>query len=662
MKVYRSKKPVPFDTHSFCVGLVLASAAASRVILISLGWPTTNSDEATMGLMARHIAYLGEHPIFMYGQNYMGSLESHIGAALFLLLGPSLSTLRFGLVLLDILFFFVLYRLTCLLYTRGMALFVLILLCFGSTETLSRQLKVLGGAVETMLFGSLLLLMATWLALTCQKRTDKGECRIVPVQRLLRYAGFGLVIGLGMWSHLLVLPFVGAALLLLILLNRGEMNKRVWFCLSGGLLLGFSPTLIFDIEHPLQNAIGALWQVQSSGGLATTLPYTFWDQIRGMVLVSLPMATGFNSSCNTSSDPGVWRSDISSCVLAQGMWGLAYLLLMGIAAVFAARELRRCYLIYRKSQGEAERHALVYAVARAMPLVCGSLTLLAFLCSPAPALVPITSARYLVGLTVMLPALIAPLWSAAQHSIKRRQERIQPSRGCWQQRGRALASGLVLLLIVGNFGISLVAVFQQVPSVQAFNRQQNALVTDLLHAHIMHIYSDYWTCNRIIFQSDERITCSVLDNQLQTGQNRYAPYQQIVQSDPNASYVFGNGSSQVTAFVQHAAHSKAKYNIMPMDGYIVYTPTGAPQVFANGWEKARFTRTAPCVGTMPCACPRPCEDSASASGRGQAQGIVPTHDASSMQKSGVRIVVTIVTVVTGNFSDSGTQDIGNVTN
>ena len=31
------------------------------------------------------------------------------------------------------------------------------------------------------------------------------------------------------------------------------------------------------------------------------------------------------------------------------------------------------------------------------------------------------------------------------------------------------------------------------------------------------------------------------------------------------------------------------------------------------------------VGTMPCACPRPGEDTASASGRGQAQGIVPTH-------------------------------------
>ena len=28
---------------------------------------------------------------------------------------------------------------------------------------------------------------------------------------------------------------------------------------------------------------------------------------------------------------------------------------------------------------------------------------------------------------------------------------------------------------------------------------------------------------------------------------------------------------------------------------------------------------------MPCACPRPGEDLASASGRGQAQGIVPTH-------------------------------------
>ena len=39
-------------------------AAALRIIVIAQGWPLANSDEGTMGLMARHIAYQGELPIF----------------------------------------------------------------------------------------------------------------------------------------------------------------------------------------------------------------------------------------------------------------------------------------------------------------------------------------------------------------------------------------------------------------------------------------------------------------------------------------------------------------------------------------------------------------------------------------------------------------------
>lgn len=556
-----------FDRYDFGALIVIAIAAGIRIVLISLGWPATNSDEATMGLMARHIAYLGEHPVFMYGQNYMGSLESHIGAALFLLLGPSLFALRLGLVLLDIVFLYVMYRLTRLLYTRGMALFIVLLLCFGSTETMLRQLKVLGGAVETMLFGALLLLIATWLALTYR---DAHQSSLSDhFRRLSLYACFGMVMGLGMWSHLLVLPFVGASLLLLLLLCLKEMRVRVWLCLIGGLLIGFSPTIIFDIEHPLQNAIGTLWQVQSSGGLAMTLPYTFWDRIHGTVLISLPMATGFNPSCNLSADPGVWRGEISSCVLVQGIWGAGYLVVMGLAVVFAMREFTRCYLVYRKSQVDDARCLLVYAVARVMLLVGGGLTLLAYVLSPAPALVPITSARYLVGLTVMLPALIAPFWATMQGVVKRERSSVPTFLSLLQGRGFALASSLVLLLLLVNYITSLVAVFQQVPSVQAVNQQQEAMVHDLLQAHITRIYSDYWTCNRVIFQSDERIVCSVLDEQLQTGQNRYAPYQEIVQSDPNASYVFAVGSPQATALAQRGS-SGTMYRMMQMDGYVMY--------------------------------------------------------------------------------------------
>ena len=83
--------------------LIIALAALLRISLIALGWPHSNADEGTMGIMAMHILYKGEHPIFFYGQNYMGTLEAYLGSAFFYLFGISVFTLR-----LAPLFFFVL--------------------------------------------------------------------------------------------------------------------------------------------------------------------------------------------------------------------------------------------------------------------------------------------------------------------------------------------------------------------------------------------------------------------------------------------------------------------------------------------------------------------------------------------------------------------------
>jgi hypothetical protein len=59
-----------------------------------LGWwqrggPGTDSDDATMGLMAKHIVALGGRPIFFYGQSYMGSLEAYAAALMYAFLGVS---------------------------------------------------------------------------------------------------------------------------------------------------------------------------------------------------------------------------------------------------------------------------------------------------------------------------------------------------------------------------------------------------------------------------------------------------------------------------------------------------------------------------------------------------------------------------------------------
>src|SRR5438093_3610314 len=159
-------KHLNINRHGICAFCLIIFATVLRIILISQGWPETNSDEGTMGLMALHIAYREEHPIFFYGQGYMGSFEAYFAAVLFHLFGASLFTLRLGLVIIFAFFLVSIYLLTSLLYTKNLALVTLSLLSLGSIGVLFTQLRAIGGYAETLLFGSLLLLLAAWLALS----------------------------------------------------------------------------------------------------------------------------------------------------------------------------------------------------------------------------------------------------------------------------------------------------------------------------------------------------------------------------------------------------------------------------------------------------------------------------------------------------------------
>ena len=90
-----------------------------------------------MTLEARHIAFLGEHPIFLYGQNYMGTIEAYLGALLMHIFGTPLFSIRLGLILLFALFLGCMYFLTSLLYSKRLALFSLFLLSIGSGDLLT---------------------------------------------------------------------------------------------------------------------------------------------------------------------------------------------------------------------------------------------------------------------------------------------------------------------------------------------------------------------------------------------------------------------------------------------------------------------------------------------------------------------------------------------
>src|SRR5437763_3301127 len=115
-----SKKSIHKHSSSFpayFVACILFFALALRIVLTTFGSPVPNSDEANMGLEALHIAFRGEHPVFFYGQHYMGVIEAYIGALAYHIFGFSLFSLRISTLLLFMLFFIAIFFLAKLLYS-----------------------------------------------------------------------------------------------------------------------------------------------------------------------------------------------------------------------------------------------------------------------------------------------------------------------------------------------------------------------------------------------------------------------------------------------------------------------------------------------------------------------------------------------------------------
>jgi hypothetical protein len=555
-------KYLKIGTYEICAIAIIATATLLRVVLASQGWPITNSDEGTMGIMALRIAYHGEHPYMFYGQDYMGSLEAFIGAILFQLFGPSIFTLRLGVILLVTLFLVSMYLLTSLLYSKGLALVTLAMLSLGSNMVLTREIMSTGGSSQTLLFGALAFLLAAWLALTQGKDLTSS----VGSWRLIGYIGWGLVVGLGLWSDLVVLPFFAMAGLFLVLFCWRDLRSLAPLCLLLGLFVGALPLIGYNLRI-LRRTDSMTILLKLFHGSTTQAPQTLAQVVHGMegtVLVSLPTATG-NPFCLVSEEWQYFRYTSPHSILCTAVhanWGLGYIVLWTIATFLVLGALWR--LRGQSGASPEERRVLVTRnFARLMLLGGAGLALTVYAFSSAPMSWPGIHARYLVGLLIVTPAIISPLWSGV-NGLKLQKEVLARVRGA--------ISGGMLLLIAIMFLVGTVNTFAEIPLARIINQQQDTLVNGLLRIHATHIYSDYWTCDSVIFQSKEQIICVTVDGNLRPSHNRYLPYVPVVVTDPHASFVFPLGSTEAAAIEQKVAHSKRIYQRFVFDGYVVYRP------------------------------------------------------------------------------------------
>jgi 4-amino-4-deoxy-L-arabinose transferase-like glycosyltransferase len=196
------------------------------------------SDEATVGLMAKHIASGTNFPVFFYGQNYMGAFEAYVAALLFALFGISLFTLKLAPAIFSIVLLFVVYFLAKRMFNARVAILGTALVAVPSAFFFSWALKARGGFIEHVILSLLILLVFSLIYF------DRKSS-------LWLYALLGFLSGFALWVNQLIFPFLATLGILLWLKRDVLLNTAKLLILLLPFLLGALPLILGNIVEPL---------------------------------------------------------------------------------------------------------------------------------------------------------------------------------------------------------------------------------------------------------------------------------------------------------------------------------------------------------------------------------------------------------------------------
>ncbi|RLK12169.1 hypothetical protein DER29_5446 [Micromonospora sp. M71_S20] len=581
--------------------LAVVAGTGYRLGLLLHDAPPTNSDEATMGLAALHIAQGREFPVWFYGQNYMGTLEAYLAAPVFALVGPSTLGLRLPTLALYAVFVVLAWRLTLRLTgDHWFALLVVALLALGSDRVVKNQLIAGGGYPEMNAAGVALAVLAYDLA--------AGR----PGRRLPRWAAWGFLAGLMVWVDPLVLPYVAATGAVLLAYGRRELRGRAGALLGAAALVGAGPLL----AHSLAAGRNPIAAVLAAGGSGQPAGWT--DRLHGGLVLGPPLGMGFCSP--------------SHCTPGQLWWAVALPLLLFAAALSAWRALRppvgdlgqlpfraddNCprSIVATAPVGGAVRLALVAAAVA---------TLAVYTVSSAAGRTPVESSRYLSCLLISVPALLWPLWSAARRALRPRTAgtdttgtdtagtdtagtvtagtdtagpglaetgtagagiagagiagadsvRTRGGAGAGARwRGMpGIAAAVLLAATLGTAAVATAGAVDAAPTARAAEARHAELVAALRQRGVRHVYGGYWTCNRLTFATREDVLCAVVDDDLRPGHDRYLPYRRAVRQSAAPGWVAPAGSPLAAHLDERRRADPAALDLVTVPGWRIYLP------------------------------------------------------------------------------------------
>lgn len=268
--------------------LPLTVALLWKLLWLSRGVIPFNADEAVVALMARHVLH-GERPLFFYGQAYMGSLDAYLVAAGFWVFGQQVLVLR---AVQALLYCGTIAALYCALReffpSPRQAWTAALLLSLPSLDLTLYTTVSLGGYGEALLIG----ILALWVAL---HMSGHGPT-------LLGSALLGFLTGLGLWVFPLSAVFTLPSLVLAARTSIQRAAPRRIGLLAAALviaaLIGGTPWLIGWRElgsSTLHEILGSTLAGISSGSYLDQV----WTRALNLMLFAPTVVFGLRAPWNT---------------------------------------------------------------------------------------------------------------------------------------------------------------------------------------------------------------------------------------------------------------------------------------------------------------------------------------------------------------------------
>ncbi len=507
--------PNEFPLYKRLFPVIMLITIMARLLLLLSDSLSFHSDEAVVGLMARHILQ-GERPVFFYGQAYMGSLDAWLVAIGFRVIGQYPLTIHIVQSLLHIATVAVSYG-AAYRFTRSAAaaFFAALILAIPPVLLATYTSMSLGGYGETLLLGASCL----WIGLEIagESRRSWGHWMLL-----------GFLAGVGWWTNALIAAYLAPiAVVLLIDMIRERTLVRDARYVAAALVMFFiggAPWWVFA----LQNDFAPLYFLTGGGDNFAgqqifSLP--FHQRVLGFFFIGLTSLFGMRFP---------WMPEFFLPVIG------VFIYVICIAAFVDAVRTKRVFVPH----------------GRALLLWMVALFTLIFLVSRF-SFDP--TGRYLLPL--MLPFAIG--FGTAMAAL-------------WRKR-RVLAI-IPAALVIGYFAIGQITAANSYPGFTTqFNLDTHipddydeALMVFLESNELVSGYTQYWVSFRIAFLSGERLRYSAalpyLPNFVYTPfDDRYPPYREFTEfrraQDQPLAVVFAVPTENVAIIPERFESMLAAQNI-----------------------------------------------------------------------------------------------------